>query len=53
MLTINLEDMPSEYKVYQAQILGDFIKYKEQAEILRKSQEITGQDTNELKTDII
>lgn len=49
MLTINLEDMPSEYKVYQAQILGDFIKYKEQAEILRKSQEITGQDTNELK----
>ena len=49
MLVINLTDMKAQHKELQAQILTDFLQYKESAEQLRRVQEISGFDTDELK----
>tara|TARA_R110002020_G_scaffold136431_3_gene304245 strand:- start:6155 stop:19723 length:13569 start_codon:yes stop_codon:yes gene_type:complete len=49
MLVTNLDAMPAAHKEHQAQILEDFLRYKKQGEMLRKAQETTGQDTDELK----
>jgi len=49
MLTINLTDMKALHKSLQSQILVDFLRYKESAEHLRRAQEISGFDTDELK----